>query len=171
MKRIIPLLLFIPSLAFAEYLPIFDANSNIIRIFIEDTSKTSTDASIGLTGLTEATSSFELHHVCDSEATVIDYTVAASNVETIATIGTYAAPTASKIRFKAVDGTDYPGVYEVQIADARHSVASSKHCILSWKGGTNVRTGYKEYPLLAATPDVNIVSSSVSLGSGRKGQN
>jgi hypothetical protein len=63
--------------------------------------------------------------------------VAASNVETITTNGTYSAPTASKCRFKEVDSTNHKGVYEIQIADARYNVSSAKSLLISISGATN----------------------------------
>lgn len=152
MKRLLLFLLLAPTIVQAQpYLPVFDVNSYIIRVKIEDTSKTSTDEEIGLAGLAYNTANLAIHHICDVESTVVTYTGA--NIQDITTLGTYAAPSASSIRFKAVDGTNLPGIYEIQIADARHSVANSRSCILKWdtSGGTitNFRAGELAYSLLA----------------------
>ena len=91
----------------------------------------------GLTGLTSASSGLIISTIADNEATATAYTVAASNVETITTLGTYAAPTAGKCRFKEVDSTNHKGVYEIQIADARFAVSSAKSLLVSVSGATN----------------------------------
>lgn len=56
----------------------------------------------------------------------VAYTVAGGTIETITTLGTFAAPTATKCRFKAVDATNHPGLYEVQLADARWAVSGAR---------------------------------------------
>lgn len=56
----------------------------------------------------------------------VAYTSAASKVETITTLGTFETPTATKCRFKAVDATNHPGLYEIQLADARWAVSNAR---------------------------------------------
>lgn len=107
--------------------------SNIIRFILKD-SRTGS----GLTGLTNATTGLIISTICDNEATATIYTVAASNVETITTLGTYSAPTSSKCRFKEVNATNHKGLYEFQFADARFSVSSSKQLVISVTGATNL---------------------------------
>jgi hypothetical protein len=109
------------------------STSNVIRF----TLKNSTTGQ-GLTGLTSASSGLIISTICDNEATATTYTVAGSNVETITTLGTFAAPSSSKCRFKEVDATNHPGVYEFQFADARFSVASAKRLIVSVSGATSL---------------------------------
>jgi hypothetical protein len=91
----------------------------------------------GLTGLTSSSTGLIISTMADTEATATAYTVAASNVETITTLGTYAAPSSGKCRFKEVDATNHKGVYEIQIADARFNVASAKSLLVSISGATN----------------------------------
>ena len=91
----------------------------------------------GLTGLTSASSGLIISTIADNEATATAYTVAASNVETITTLGTYAAPSSGKCRFKELDATNHKGVYEIQIADARFAVSSAKSLLVSVSGATN----------------------------------
>ena len=71
--------------------------SIIIRVKILNSS-VSTGA--GLTGLTSTSSGLIISTIADTESTATAYTVAASNVETITTNGTYAAPTSGKCRFR-----------------------------------------------------------------------
>lgn len=104
------------------------ATSNILRVFLQDSSSTT---GAGKTGLTNSSTGLIISTIANNEATATTYTSAASNVETITTLGTFAAPTASKCRFKEVDATNFPGVYEIQIADARFAVTSAKTLLIS----------------------------------------
>ena len=91
----------------------------------------------GLTGLSSTSSGLIISTIADNEATATAYTVAASNVETVTTLGTFAAPTAGKCRFREVDSTNHKGVYEIQLADARFSVSNAKSLLVSVLGATN----------------------------------
>jgi len=93
------------------------------RVFIQDTTSA---VGAGLTGLTFSTSGLSIHTIADNEASVTSYTAAGSTIETITTIGTFAAPTATKCRFKEIDSTNLPGWYEIQIADARWAVSGAR---------------------------------------------
>lgn len=93
----------------------------------------------GLTGLTSASTGLIISTICDNEATAVGvYTVAGTTIETIATLGTYAAPTATKCRFREVDGTNHKGIYEIQIADARFATSGAKSILISISGATNL---------------------------------
>ncbi len=105
--------------------------SLILRVKILDTSVTT---GAGKTGLTHSSSGLIISTIADNEATATAYTQAASNVETITILGTFAAPTASKCRFKEVDSTNHPGVYEIHIANARWAVSSARSVIVSVSG-------------------------------------
>ena len=109
--------------------------SIVLRVKLLDSSSTT---GAGLTGLTSASSGLIISTIADKEATATAYTVAGSTVETITTLGTYAAPTATKCRFKEVDATNHKGVYELQFADARFAVASAKSLLVSIAGATNL---------------------------------
>jgi hypothetical protein len=123
------------------------ATSVILRVKLFDSSQTNP---VGLTGLAYNTSGLSISTIADTEASATVYAVGSSNVEDITTLGTYAAPTASKCRFKAVDGTNHPGVYEIHLANARFSVASARSLLVSLKGATN---------LMEADVVVNLVSA------------
>jgi hypothetical protein len=111
------------------------ATSNILRVKLLDSSVTT---GAGLTGLTSASSGLRISTISDQEATATAYTVAGSTIETITTLGTYAAPTATKCRFKEVDATNHPGVYEIHLADARFSVSGTTQLLVSISGATNL---------------------------------
>jgi len=105
--------------------------SVILRVKIFDSAVTT---QAGKTGLTSASAGLIISTIVDNAATPVLYTVTAGNVEGITTLGTYAAPTASKCRFGEVDATNHKGIYELQIADARFSVAAAKSLLISISG-------------------------------------
>ena len=102
--------------------------SIILRVKIP--SSIATDNS-GVSGLTNTTTGLNISTIADNEATATIYTSAASHIQTIATLGTYSAPSASNCRFGEVDATNHKGVYELQIANARFNVSSSKSLLIT----------------------------------------
>jgi len=121
------------------------ATSNILRVFLQDSASTT---GAGKTALTSASSGLIISTIADLEATATTYTSAATNVETITTLGTFAAPTASKCRFREVDATNFPGVYEIHIADARFAVANTTQLLISIQC-TGVSPVFVEYQFVA----------------------
>lgn len=106
----------------------------------------------GLTGLTFASSGLIISTIADNEASAVAYTVAGSTIETITTLGTFAAPTATKCRFKEVDATNHKGIYEIQIADARYAVNGCKSIVISISGATNAAETDAVIPLTSLNP-------------------
>jgi hypothetical protein len=113
---------------------VFGATSNILRAKL-----LRVDTGQGLTGLTLASSGLIISTICDNEAAATAYTESGATIETIATLGTFEAPTATKCRFKEVDATNHPGTYEIQIDDARFAVTNAKVLRVSILGVTNLR--------------------------------
>jgi hypothetical protein len=109
------------------------ATSNIVRVKLLNST-----SGQGLTGLTFSSSGLIIGTICDNEAAATAYTAAGSTTETITTLATYAAPTATKCRFKEVDATNLPGLYELQLADARFAVSSAKTLRINISGATNL---------------------------------
>lgn len=93
---------------------------------------------LGFTGLTFSSSGLIISTRCDNEAAATNYTQAGSTTETVTTLGTWSAPTATKCRFREVDATNQPGVYELQFADARFAVASSQRMHITVSGVTDL---------------------------------
>lgn len=123
--------------------------SIILRVKILDSS-VSTGA--GKTGLSSASSGLVISTIADNEASPTSYTVAGSTIEAVATLGTYAAPTATKCRFAEVSSTYHPGVYELHIADARFAVSSAKSLLISISGATNAAQCDAVIPLRDVDP-------------------
>ena len=109
------------------------STSNIIRVKLRKA-----DTAQGITALSSASSGLRISTICDNEASATVYTVAASLVEACTSLGTFTAPTASKVQFSEVDSTNHPGTYELHIADARFAVASAKVLRVSILGAANL---------------------------------
>lgn len=106
------------------------STSNVLRLAF------AAGSSQPLTGLNPLQSNgFTLSAVADVEATTTSYVCGpTAGFQTIATLGVYAAPDAGKARLKELDSTHHPGVYELQLDDARFAVTGSKHLLISLKG-------------------------------------
>lgn len=131
------------------------------RVFIQDTTSA---VGAGLTGLTFGSSGLAIQTIADNEATVTSYTAAGSTIETITTIGTFAAPTATKCRFKEIDSTNLPGWYEIQVADARWAVSGARavQACVTITGGfcAPVEIQLALFDVNDSTPDVNVAQIS-----------
>lgn len=124
----------------------------------------------GKTGLSSASSGLIISTIADNEASATPYTQAGGTIETISTLGTFATPTATKCRFKEVDATNHPGVYEFQFDNARFAVSNAKSLLISVSGVTNLAQADYVVPLVSDDPYVAKPSNYASLvidGSGR----
>lgn len=96
--------------------------SVILRMRLLDSASTS---GAGKTGLTSATSGLSIATIADNESVATVYTSGSpSTIDSISTLGTFAAPTTGHCRFKEVDSTNLPGLYEIQLSDARFAVVT-----------------------------------------------
>lgn len=136
LKLIFVLSLFLVSVSLADTPVFFGHTSNILRFKIIDSTTGN-----GHTGMTNATSGLIISTHCDDEATATVYTAAGTTIQTIATLGTYAAPSASNCRFKEFDSTNDPGTYEFQFADARFAVANAHYLYITVSGVTGIIQG------------------------------
>lgn len=102
------------------------AASQIVHVFIPD-SASSTGA--GKTGLTFNSAGLKIVVMRPGEASPTKYLQSAGNIEDITTIGTYAAPTANKCRFREIDATDLPGWYETHFADALFDTSNNRRSL------------------------------------------
>lgn len=102
------------------------ATSQITHVFIQDSASTT---GAGKTGLTFNSAGLKIVVMRPGESGPTKYLQSAGNIEDITTLGTYAAPTASKCRFKEIDATDLPGWYEIHFADALYNTTSSRRSL------------------------------------------
>ena len=106
--------------------------TSVIRhVFIMDSASTT---GAGKTGLLFNTASLTAYYLYPAG------TAGALTLETIATLGTYAAPTSNAhLRFKEVDATNMPGWYELQFHNDWFSVANARRAAcLQLKGATGM---------------------------------
>jgi len=103
--------------------------SNIERVFLyKDSGATAGTEGDPITGLTNSSTGLSIATVANNEATAnVDTSAATSSIETVTTLGTYATPTAGFVRFREVDATNMPGLYELQWENARYAVSSAKY--------------------------------------------
>lgn len=125
----------------------FSNTSNLIRLKLVHAT-----TGVGLTGLTEASSGLVIATIADNEAATTRYRANSSEIETISTLGTFAAPMSGKCRFKEVDATNHKGLYEFQFADARFSVSSSRRMVVSVAGAANLLDSDYEIQLTQLDP-------------------
>lgn len=109
-----------------------------LRVFIPDTLSLTGN---GKTGLTKDSVGLIISTLADNEAATTNYKQSDSTIETIATLGMFVAPTATKCRFKEVDAANQPGVYELQIADARWAVSGATYVDICIPPVTGLSTG------------------------------
>ncbi len=122
---------------------LFGGTSNIVRFKLRNSS-----TGAGLTGLAGSSSSLIISTICDVEATATAYTAAATHIQTISTLGTFSAPSASECRFGEVDSTNHPGLYEFQFADARFDVSGAKRLDITVSGAASLLDQTYEIDLL-----------------------
>jgi hypothetical protein len=118
------------------------ATSNIERVHLyKDSGATAGTEGDPFTGLDNTSSGLSISTIANNEATAVtDTSAATSSVETIATLGTYATPTSGFVRFKEVDATAHPGLYELQWEDARYAVTDAKYLDICITGVTDLST-------------------------------
>lgn len=126
---------------------LFSGTSNLVRFTLKNSS-----TGAGLTGLTGSSAGLIISTIADVESSATAYTQASSQIQTIATLGTFAAPSASDCRFAQVDATNHPGLYEFQIADARFAVSNAKRLVISVSGATNLLDAHYEIELVQFNP-------------------
>ncbi len=97
--------------------------SKLLRIFIQDSSKT--DGS-GLTGLVYNSGSLTWYYIREGDASATAVTLATMTVGTFASGG-----------FKEVDATNLPGVYEIGVPNASLATGSNS-VVMMLKGATNM---------------------------------
>lgn len=119
------------------------AGNPLIRVYIEDTDGAALpDLTSGSSGL-----KIEYQRELSSSATVFS----GSNLETITTIGTYAAPTTNKARFKEMSSTTMQGWYEIHLPQAAVGTADASRFLVGMVSGV---TGMRDCPFeIELVPD------------------
>jgi hypothetical protein len=117
----------------------------------------------GATGLTSSTAGLNISTIADVEATATVYTSASSTIDTITTLGTFATPTSTHCRFKEVDATNHPGLYEIQLDNSRFAVTNAKRLQITIKAITasNSCQVDLDIPLTLLDPYVNSPNAGI----------
>lgn len=119
------------------------AGNPVIRVYLEGTDGAAEpDLTFGSSGL-----KIEYQRELSSSATVFS----GSNLEDITTIGTYAAPTSGKARFKEMSGTTLQGWYEIHLPQAAVGTADASRFLVGMVSGV---TGLRDCPFeIELVPD------------------
>lgn len=131
--------------------------SVILRVKIMDSASTTGGAK---TGLTFASAGLIIATIADNEATTTRYRASSSEVETVTTLGTFETPTSGKCRFKEVDSTNHPGLYEIHIANARWAVSGARSIIVTVSGASGAAQVDAEVQLGDVPTDVQKVAGT-----------
>jgi hypothetical protein len=102
-------------------------------VFLPDSTSTT---GAGKTGLTNASGGLNIAVRREKSAAFTSYTGA--NISTITTLGTWADPTSGKCRFKEVDATNAPGLYELHFVDALYDASDTSRKLLGFVQATGV---------------------------------
>jgi hypothetical protein len=126
-----------------------------------------------ITTFDHASSGLEISMIANNESTWTDYLANSGTIETITTLGTYAAPTSGKVRFKHVG----KGLYEIQSANARWAVSGARAVQMKVVGGSGMGSVWAEiqhHPvpanvLTSSAIDTKLDALSVGLIAGTVG--
>lgn len=123
------------------------------RVFL---SHSSTGAGLG--GLSGSSSGLFIQVLAQNSAGygggLTDFRQSVANIQTIAAIGTYAAPSANNIRFGELDagGGRWTGWYELQFADGTWSQSNLTELYIHIFGATNLRPAVFVIPVVQYNP-------------------
>lgn len=109
--------------------------SIILRVKIRDATS---PIGNGKTGLTYNSAGLIVSTIADNESAPIYYQQASLNIEDITTPGTFVEPSSGKCRIKEINATFLPGIYEIQLGDARYAVANAKSLLVSIFGAAGM---------------------------------
>lgn len=122
------------------------AVSVILHVLVTDTSGDP------LAGLSDSSAGLVIASVRPGESSPGVFAQAAGDIEAVAVIGTYAAPTAGKIRFGEIDATNMPGWYELHAPDVLFNTADSLRSLaITLHGAAGMRAAHVRVQLLGAS--------------------
>lgn len=159
MKKLLFLFLLLPGLALADELVTVGSTSVCFGVRVSDSTSTT---GVGLSGLTATGSSI----VCSYYRPGVTSSVRVAITMASSTLGTYTSGA-----FKEIDATNFKGSYEFCPPDAAFATATGlREALFECYGATNMAPMSVRAVITAATPNVNISSSSIALGAGHNGQ-
>jgi hypothetical protein len=132
----------------------------ILRTTILDSS-VSTGA--GLTGISYTSSGLVIAVTPSNAASPTVYSQAGGTLEDITTLGTFAAPTATKCRVKQLSATYHPGVIEIQLPVSIWATSGARYVVITISGVTNMAPRTFAVPLTQLNPEVLQAPASTAL--------
>lgn len=111
------------------------AGNPLVRVYLEGTDGAAEP------DLTSGSSGLKIEWQRELDATATAYS--GSNIETISTIGTYAAPTSGKARFKEMSATTMQGWYEIHLPQAAVGTGDASRFLSGMVSGV---TGLRDCP-------------------------
>lgn len=121
------------------------STSVILRIYLEKVS-----TGLGFTGLSNTSTGLIITIAVLPGATGAQYSSAASSIDSIGTLGSFQIPTTGNCRFREVNSTTQPGIYELQFDNTFFS--SGKGVTVLVGGVTDLKTETLLVPLVAFDP-------------------
>lgn len=157
-KYLLAFLLLLPSLALADELVTIGSTSVCFAVRVSDSTSS---VGAGLSGLAFNTASL----VCSYYRPGVVGSVRTAITLQTSTLGTYISGA-----FKEIDATNFKGTYEFCPPDAAFATATgAREAIFECYGAASMAPMSVRAILTAATPNVNISSSSIALGAGHNG--
>lgn len=136
------------------------STSNLFVVFLPDSASTT---GAGKTGLTNASAGLVVSARRELASSVASYS--SSNVLSITTLGTWVDPGAGKVRFKEIDGTNQPGLYELQFVDSLFDASDASRFVT----GMVIATGVVPTPFEIELAGVDL-QDATALGLSRLDQ-
>jgi hypothetical protein len=102
--------------------------SIILRIKVPNSAKSDNS---GVISINNTTTGLVISTICDCESIATSYSSATATISNITTLGTYVAPATNCCNFRQVDPINHPGIYEIQLVNARYAVIGAKSLILT----------------------------------------
>ncbi len=101
--------------------------SIILRVKLSDSSKGN---NTGILNISNTTTGLVIATIADNESSATVYSQVSATIENITTVGSYVTPTSGKCRFRQCDAVLLPGLYEIQLDNARYAVSDAKSLII-----------------------------------------
>jgi hypothetical protein len=139
--------------------------SNIFHLFLPDSTSA---VGAGKTALTNTSTGLNIAVRRELVATVTAYTAAGNNVETITTLGTYQAPSSGKCRFKEVDATNMPGIYEIHLLNSVLDASDASRFLVGMVQATGIAPTPFRIPLTSL--DLEYTEGTVVSDAGNTAQ-
>jgi hypothetical protein len=102
--------------------------SIILRIKIPNSGKADNS---GVINLNNTTTGLNISTIADCESTAIVYSSLTGNINSITTLGIFSTPESGCCNFRQVDPNNHPGIYEIQLANARYVVSGAKSLLIT----------------------------------------